>query len=403
MVKGKHIFMVVLIITIVGTTTFIFSLNLAKAKHVYQENVVLENVVLFDATVDEKTIFYAYVVTTDIIIEERTFAQKITTTETISSETRPDQLSLFIFEKELFLVYSIENNIYCWTNNTKKFVVPGTDPQLFANADSLFIAWLDTSNLYVKPLENELATWLLATNVDEYAIYSNGKTYFTYTKSSEIYFRIFVNGFFGDEQITAVGKNPRAITTTNMTYLFHEKNGLLGVYYGLNDVIQLIQETNLTVNEIISYHDIIAFTNIDGLFFQRITDDGFSAIYQLTVNPATSISCFFADETNIMFHYIIEKRVIFKFAIIPEITQRTIIPVLEIISSKDLLERNAFQFISDYNTRNIQSTGSVKNFILAHSGESLIFLGAIAIVLVLVIGFFAGKRPISVQKKTIKR
>ena len=389
--------MIAIIVFVVIAIITVFSINLAKARHVYEENIIIEQTNFFDVDYEEK-LFYAYTKGNSIFIEQKTFGGTTLFEREIVSES-PHKIDLLVVNGGPYLTWvSINNQINLYDGENIIIIVEeGSTPRLFSVGETVYITWIHDKTLFVRPLDNPLAEWQIDSMISDYSIYHyDNKIYFTYTKDSIICFKTFSQGTWSDCKTIYNGYIPHYIKTDETSYIYHKNShGNLGCFYGFSDDIKLVTEiTQQDVQEIITHKDILAFTLEDqGLFMQRITSEGFSNIYQVTANPATQINVFYADDDDLMFTYLIEERVISKFVSLPSVaTNETLKPLIFEIFGDDTAKKNVFDYIADYNLRNVAPEGTVANFILAHSGESLVFLGVFSIASIIALTYLMGRR-----------
>lgn len=379
---------------VVISVVILFSINLAKAKHVYEENIIAESD-FFDADADDSELFFAYTIGHTIIIEQKTFGGGTLDERELMSEN-PHTLDLLVKNGVPYVTWvSTNNQINVYDGENILVISEGATPRLFAIGENVHLAWIRDKTLCTRPLNNP-TQWIIASMISDYSIYDyDEKTYFTYTKDSAVCFRSVDMGVWTNEKTISQGQIPHFIRNGATSYIYHKNSqGNLGCFYGSNEDIKLTSDvTTEEVYEIITYKDILAFTTDEGLFMQRITNEGFSDMVEVTSNPATKISVFYADDDDLMFTYIIESRAIAKFVGLPVIIEESVKPLtFEILGGDDMAKKTAFDYIADYNLRNIAPEGEVMNFILAHSAESLVFLGVIVIAIVVAITVIAGKR-----------
>ena len=393
--KNRYKVMFAIIALTMVTTITLFSINLAKARHVYEENIIFENVDIFDANAEGNNLYFSYVQGNNILLETRTFTDKIVHTQTITSEN-PKDISLHVINKVPHIIWSTDNGIMLWTGEQLITISEqGINPELFTFNGQTYAVWHEATGLYTKPVGTD-AKWQITSGLSDYSIYNyqNQKIYVTYENGGMIYFKIFTGAWSNEIQVYG-GMNPHIISNGFVTYVYNiQSDEDLHCFYGENDDIKLTEKlTDNSVQEIITHKDIMAFTDENGLFIQRITADGFSQAYQVTTNQAMMINCFYVDEDDLMFTYKIESRIIYKYVNLPDITEETTVPFkLEIIPSEDPSRRNAFDYIADYNLRNIEPEGRVRNFMVAHSGESLVLLGVISAGVTVGMTFIMGRR-----------
>lgn len=397
-IKNRYKVMAALITLVIITSITIFSINLAKAKHVYEENILL-NTEFFDADFEEK-LFYAYTDGQSVIIQEKTFGGTTLDERELVSDS-PHKLDLLVKTGVPYLTWiSIGNQINVYDGENIIIVCEdGSTPRLFSVGNNVYVTWIKDKTLLVSPI-GESAEWEIATMVSDYSIYNyNGKIYITYVKDNIVCFKTFNQGVWGAEQSIYVGSIPHFIRTAEISYIYYrDTKGNLGCFYGMGEDIKLVLDiTTIDVEEIVTHKDILAFTLKDGLFMQRITDEGFSDVVNITSNPATKINVFYVDEDNLMFTYVIQGRAIYKLVSLPSIANATVKPlVFEIFGGEDVAKKTAFDYIADYNLRNIAPEGKVMNFIVSHSGETL------AVLSVIVIGFVIGLTIVMGRRREAK-
>ena len=379
---------------VVISVVILFSINLAKAKHVYEENIIAETD-FFDADADDGKLFFAYTSGHTIILERKTFGGGTLDERELVSES-PHKIDLLVKDGVPYITWISSNNqINAYDGENILFISEGATPRLYSIGENVYLAWIRDKTLYTRPLSNP-AEWIIASMISDYSIYEfNEKIYFTYTKDSNVCFRSVSMGVWTSEKTISPGQIPHFIRNDATSYIYHiDDHGKLECFYGSNDDIKLTALiTTDDVYEIITYKDILAFTTAEGLFMQRITNEGFSDMLKITGNPATKINVFYADDDDLMFTYIIESRAISKFVALPVSVEESVKPLtFEIFGGDDVAKKNAFDYIADYNLRNVAPEGEVMNFILAHSGESLAFLGVVIIAIVVAVTVLAGKR-----------